>query len=104
MRLTCAITLFIFTQILAIPCNNKKPSLKLVCYYSEVSEIDICKCTHIILPSNTNISTIENVKEKFREGKTLITVNEFNQVRKCCLQIFRILLLSNYLIYNLKKL
>lgn len=81
MKLTCAIFLFLITAGFAKNCPNKKTQPKLFCYYGKITEIDSCQCTHIILPADSDIKSIDRLKNTLSDTKILITVHEFNEVK-----------------------
>lgn len=61
-------------------CKNKKPQSKLFCYYSKITDIDDCQCSYVILPSNSDVKSVERLKSTYKDTKILITVHEFNEV------------------------
>lgn len=72
----------IFGTVLCKDCPNKKINSKLVCYYSKLIDIDSCYCTHVVLPTNSDLNEIQDVRKKLSGTgtKILLTVSEFNQV------------------------
>ncbi|XP_044253485.1 uncharacterized protein LOC123004333 isoform X2 [Tribolium madens] len=60
-------------------CPTKKTQSKLICYYSKLTQADSCKCSHVILPADADIKSIDRFREHAKGVKILITVNEFNQ-------------------------
>lgn len=69
-------------NVLSKQCSVKKSNSKLICYYSEVIDVDFCLCSHVILPANSDSKAIDAIREKFQGVKVLLTVNEFNEVSK----------------------
>lgn len=89
MILKGVIFLCFFALCYAKDCSNvKRTNSKLVCYYSKLTDVDNCYCTHIILPANTDVKLIENFKQKITGAKILLTVNEFNEVMHILLYYF----------------
>lgn len=54
---------------------------KLFCYYSDARRVDVCKCSHVILPEKTPVDQLKGLIED-KGVKVLLTVQEFNQVSK----------------------
>lgn len=78
-----AFAFFLFAGIaVAKQCPTNKSNSKLICYYSEVTDVDFCLCSHVILPANSDAKTIDTIREKFQGLRVLLTVNEINEVRK----------------------
>lgn len=75
-----AIILLTIVGIVFGDCPTKKTSSKLICYYSKLSNIDSCKCTHVVLPADADVKSIDTIRERLKGVKILISVNEFNQV------------------------
>lgn len=76
--------IFVVTNVVSSDCPTKKTQSKLICYYSKLTQVDSCKCSHVILPADSDVKSIDRFREHAKGVKILITVNEFNQV------IFRI--------------
>lgn len=86
MKILCAILFsFIFlainNNVLAKDCTSKKSNAKLFCYYSKLTDVQSCKCSHIILPANSDVKSVDRVRDNIDGVKILISVNEFNQVK-----------------------
>lgn len=58
----------------------KKPSSKLFCYYSKLTDYEECYCTHIVLPPNSDVKTVDKARQLFKNSQILVTVNQFNMV------------------------
>lgn len=80
MKFVGVVLLTLFSITLAKRCSVRKTNSKLICYYSDVTDIDACMCTHIILPASSNIQMIDSVQEKFKDVHVFLTVHEFNEV------------------------
>lgn len=81
MKLVLIIFLATLSGSLAKDCSKvKKSNSKLFCYYSKLTDIDGCYCSHIILPSNSDVKSVERVRQYAGDPKILVTVNEFNKV------------------------
>lgn len=80
--LVSVLFLFYLTLGSCKDCPSKKINSKLVCYYSKLTDVDNCYCTHVVLPANSDLKSIENVRKKLAGTgtKILLTVSEFNQV------------------------
>lgn len=61
-------------------CLSQKSNSKLFCYYSKLTDVEGCGCSHVILPSDTDVKSIERFRDVMKGVKVLINVNEFNQV------------------------
>lgn len=75
-----SVLLFILPFVISKNCPTKRINSKLICYYSQLTDLDSCYCSHVILPSDASVRDIEGAKQKLAGVKVLITVNEFNQV------------------------
>lgn len=80
MKFLSVIFLCVLALTYAKDCPSKRINSKLICYYSKLSDIDSCYCTHVILPANTDFNAIQGLRQKLSGVKILLTVNEFNQV------------------------
>lgn len=81
MRLFLIILLATVCGSFAKDCSKvKKSNSKLFCYYSKLTDVDGCYCTHIILPANADVKSVERAREVIGDRKILVTVNQFNQV------------------------
>lgn len=78
----CVLFLFILSLGSCKDCPSKRINSKLVCYYSKLTDVDNCYCTHVVLPANSEPKSIEGVRQKLAGTgtKILLTVTEFNQV------------------------
>nr|XP_023021193.1 uncharacterized protein LOC111509648 [Leptinotarsa decemlineata] len=79
MRLLGVIILAVLGSALAKDCPSRKSNSKLFCYFSKLTEIDGCYCSHVILPANSDVKSVERARQQMKGMKILITVNEFNQ-------------------------
>lgn len=61
-------------------CTDRKGQSKLFCYFSKVTDVDTCHCSHVILPANSDLKSVVRLKEQLTGVKILITVHEFNEV------------------------
>ncbi|KAK9882955.1 hypothetical protein WA026_001172 [Henosepilachna vigintioctopunctata] len=76
--LLCA-TIFI-SDVWTKDCTVLKSNTKLFCYYGDVKETnDYCRCSHVILPENTDSKIVEKIRKRNDDVKILITVREFNE-------------------------
>nr|XP_022907602.1 putative uncharacterized protein DDB_G0282133 isoform X2 [Onthophagus taurus] len=82
------IFLFVLNLILAAlisgsPDNQKclktVSNTKLLCFYSEITTLKGCKCTHVIVPSTLQSKIINKLKESNHEVKIFVTITELNQ-------------------------
>jgi hypothetical protein len=80
MNISSAIFLIAVLAITAAADCPKKTNSKLVCYYSKLTHVDSCKCSHVVLPADSDVKSIDRMREHLKGVKILITVNEFNQV------------------------
>lgn len=72
------ILILTFVQINSKEC--KRPQSKLFCYYSKITNIDDCQCSYVILPTNSDIKSIERLKSTYKDTKIIVTIHEFNEV------------------------
>ncbi|KAI4457091.1 chitinase [Holotrichia oblita] len=76
---------FLFLSLVAIVSGEKctqsmkNSRTKLFCYYSKLKDVNSCKCTHVILPANSDVKSIENLRSNLNGVKILVTVHEFNE-------------------------
>ncbi|GJQ81807.1 hypothetical protein Trydic_g348 [Trypoxylus dichotomus] len=59
--------------------SMKNVNTKLFCYYSKLRDVNSCRCTHIVLPANSDVKSIENLRARLNGVKILVTVHEFNE-------------------------
>lgn len=79
----CVLLLFLIVTVgYCKDCPTKRINSKLICYYSQLTDVDGCYCTHVVLPANSDFKSIDNVRQKLAGSgaKILLTVTEFNQV------------------------
>lgn len=88
-----AIVLFLFLSSVvtdlsfAEKCSPTKSSnTKLFCYYGKLKDVNSCKCSHVILPPNSDVKSVESLRSKLTGVKILVTVHEFNEV---CMNFLR---------------
>ena len=81
MRTYVLVTILTAGFICAKRCSIEKSSSKLVCYYSNPKEIDFCKCTHVVVPFDVNVDSIDNFKDSLENTKVLLSVQDLNEVR-----------------------
>ncbi|KAG5895925.1 hypothetical protein JTB14_016329 [Gonioctena quinquepunctata] len=79
MRLFGVIILGFLANASAKECPTSKANSKLFCYYSKLTDIDGCYCSHVILPANSDVKNVERVRQHAKGMKILVTVTEFNQ-------------------------
>ncbi|CAH0564421.1 unnamed protein product [Brassicogethes aeneus] len=60
-------------------CPAKRSNSKLFCYYSKLTDVNSCECSHVILPANSDVKSVDRLREHLKGVKVLISVNEFNQ-------------------------
>lgn len=77
---SCVLLLFFLALGHCKDCPGKRINSKLICYYSKLTDVDSCYCTHVVLPANSDLKSIESLKQKLTGAKILLTVTEFNQV------------------------
>lgn len=81
MRVFLVIFLAAFSAAFAKDCSKiRKTNSKLFCYYSKLTDIDGCYCSHVVLPANADVKSIERVKQQVGNPKILVTVTQFNEV------------------------
>lgn len=81
MRLFLILLFATLSGSFAKDCSKvRKANSKLFCYYSKLTDIDGCYCSHVILPANADVKSVERVRQVVGDSKILVTVNEFNRV------------------------